>query len=393
MRRVLLVALSAVLALASSGGASGGGGSPVQLVRVPNGGVQPDIAVDAAGAVHIVYLAGEAGASDVFYTRSSDGGRTFSPAVRVNSQKGSAIAAGTIRGAQIALGRNGLVHIAWNGSDIAVPKPPVNPRTGRPGSPMLYSRSTADGTAFEPQRNLITQTTNLDGGGSVAADQRGGVYVAWHAHPASGQGGEEARRVWIARSTDDGARFGAETAITDASAGVCSCCALRLFAAGAGDIYLMYRSAVDKTHRDTQVLVSGDQGRTFRGRRLDRWEIGACPMTSMSIALGGGVLGAWETAGQVYFGRVDGASPPQAPSEVAVDSPVRKHPRLAIDRNGTVLLAWTEDTAWARGGSIAWQAFGPDGKPTDVQGRHAGLPVWSFGAVIPRKDGGFVVMY
>ena len=34
----------------------------------------------------------------------------------MNSQEGSAIAAGNIRGARIAIGQNGRIHVAWNGS-------------------------------------------------------------------------------------------------------------------------------------------------------------------------------------------------------------------------------------------------------------------------------------
>jgi DNA-binding beta-propeller fold protein YncE len=43
---------------------------------------------------------------------------------------------------------------------------------------MLYARLDDAGTAFEPQRNLIQVAAGLDGGGSVAADQAGNVYVA-----------------------------------------------------------------------------------------------------------------------------------------------------------------------------------------------------------------------
>ena len=231
----------------------------------------------------MVYFAGEPGASDVFYVRSLDGGKTFAPAVRVNSQKGSAIATGTIRGAQIAVGRNGAVHVAWNGSGKALPGPPVNPRTKRAGMPMLYARSNAAGTAFEAQRNLMSETTNLDGGGSIAADERGGVYVAWHANALSGEDGEDARRVWIARSADDGVTFGKERAVSDPATGVCGCCALRLVATAGGELQLLYRSATGKVHRDIYSMVSRDQAGTFESTRVQGWEIGACPMTSMSM--------------------------------------------------------------------------------------------------------------
>jgi hypothetical protein len=58
-----------------------------------------------------------------------------------------------------------------------------------------------------------------------------------------------------------------------------------------------------------------------------------------------------------------------------------------------VLLVWADGTAWNRGGSIAWQAFSRDGKPTETQGIRPGVPVWSFGAVFARSDGSFVVFY
>lgn len=394
MRRLLPLCLTALAVLTPQSRSSVDVSPPVELVRVPDGGVQPEIVVDDAGVVHMVYLAGEAAAANVFYVHSADAGRTFSRPVRVNSQEGSAIAIGTIRGAQIAAGRDGRVHVAWNGSSSALPKAPVNPETKRPGTPMLYARSTPGGMAFEPQRNVITRTTNLDGGGSIAADDRGGVYVAWHAHPASGKGGEQARRVWLARSPDDGATFGEEQPVSDPATGVCGCCALRLFAAPTGDLHVLYRSATDLVHRDVYSLVSHDRGRTFTGGRVHGWEVGACPMTSMALAAGKRLWQAWETEGQVYFSRVDAAGPPNAvPVTGSGESSRRKHPRLGIVPTGTLMLAWTEGAAWGRGGALAWQAFGPDGRATSVRGSQPGVPAWSYAAVVPRGDGSFTIVY
>jgi hypothetical protein len=118
-------------------------------------------------------------------------------------------------------------------------------------------------------------------------------------------------------------------------------------------------------------------------------------MTSMSIAsTRSRVLGAWETAGQVYFGEIDSKAafiptPIAAPGEGGT----RKHPRLAMNTNGDVLFVWTEGTAWARGGSVAWQMFDASGRATAVQGTSAGIPVWSFAAPIADSDGRFVILY
>ena len=110
----------------------------VDLVRVPDGGLQPDVAVGGDGRVHMIYFAGEPAHGDVFYTRLDSDGR-FAPAARVNSQPGSVLATGNVRGAHLALG-GGRVHVAWVGSDRAV-------KTGDV-APMLYTRSDEAGRAL-----------------------------------------------------------------------------------------------------------------------------------------------------------------------------------------------------------------------------------------------------
>ena len=367
----------------------------VTLVRVPHGGIQPEAVVDRRGVLHALYFSGEARAGNLFYVRSSDSGVTFSPPIRVNSQEGSAIATGTIRGGQLAVGRDGRIHVSWNGSDSATPRGLVNPANHQPSAPFLYARSSPDGKAFEPQRSLTRRSYGIDGGGSIAADAGGHVYAAWHALAAGGEDGEDHRLVWIARSDDDGATFGEEQIAWREPTGACGCCGLRLFAGPSSMLYMLYRSATAMTHRDIYLLQSSDQGRSFIGSKVQPWEIGACPMTSMSLASSGSrILGAWETAGQVYFGATDAKGPRiESPIAAPGEAGTRKHPRLAANPKGEVLFAWTEGTAWARGGSVAWHVFDAAGRAMDVKGQAPGVPVWSFAAPVARPDGGFVMLY
>jgi hypothetical protein len=361
----------------------------VDVLRVPNGGIQPDVAVDASGVLHMVYLAGPPAGADIFYTHSRDGGRTFAPRVQVNSQPGSAIAMGTIRGAQLALGRDGRVHVVWNGSSTADPKPPV--REGqKPGMPLLYARAERSGTAFEPQRNLMTSTRHLDGGSSVAADGVGHVFVAWHGNSLDGAEAEQARRVWLARSADEGATFSPEAPISPADTGTCGCCGLRIAASGP-NVHVLYRAARQMVHRDIHALRSSDRGRTFIARKIDAWEIGACPMSSMTIVPGRSATYAWEHDGNVAFGGDDARSiaPPSPDGQVA--NARRKHPRVAINKAGTVLMAWAIGTGWNKGGAVGWQVFA-NGAPVGEIAARDGLPVWSFPAVAAMGDR-FVLLY
>ncbi len=361
----------------------------VVVSRVPHGGVQPEVVVDRAGVIHLVYLAGTPAAADVFYTHSSDRGGTFATPVRVNSQPGSAIAVGTIRGAQLALDAEGRVHVVWNGSGSAEPKPPV--RAGqKAGMPLLYARSAPGGARFEPQRNLMTATRHLDGGSSVAAGPDGAVLVAWHGNAIDGPEGEEARRVWLARSVDHGATFSAEVPISPVTTGVCGCCGLRMTASPHG-VDVLYRAATAMIHRDVHALHSADGGRTFDAQAVDAWEIGACPMSSMAIVPGQTAIHAWEHDGQVAFRA--GSAAATSPAAAAVPAPAerRKHPRLAVDAAGRVLMAWAVGTGWNKGGSVAWQVFA-DGVALGRIDTREGLAVWSFPAVVAVGDG-FVVLY
>ena len=365
--------------------------SDVKLVRIPNGGIQPEAAVGADGDIHLIYFRGTPAHGDLFYVKSSDAGATWSSPRRVNSQPGTAIATGTIRGGQIALGNNDAVHVAWNGSSEAEAIGPLNPESGKRGAPMLYSRLNAAGTAFEPERNVMTHTFGLDGGGTVAADRAGNVYVAWHGKAAGAPEGEAGRQVWVAESHDGGQTFAPEKPAWKEPTGACGCCGMAMFADTGGTVRALYRSATENVHRDIYLITSQDHGRTFAGRKLDTWQINACPMSSMTFAEADGrIEGAWETGGHVYF--EDLTSSNGMPVAGTNEGKNSKHPRLAIMPDGDTVMAWTEGTGWARGGSLAWQLFDGTGKPLGEKHTAPGIPTWSMAAVVPQP-GGAVILY
>ena len=360
----------------------------VSLIRAPEGGIQPQAVVDDQRTVHLVYFKGNPAAGDVFYARRRAGENSWSSPLRVNSHPESAIAMGTIRGAQLAVGRDNRVHVAWNGSEQAQPR-----GSGRKNdSPMLYTRLNDEGMGFEPQRNLIHEAYGLDGGGTVAADPAGNVYVAWHAPGAAD--GEQNRRVYLAVSRDEGRTFAAEVPVFEPT-GACGCCGMKAFAAGDGTLFLLYRSAAAGVNRDMYLLVSRDHGRSFEGTVAGKWQIAACPMSSEAFAEGPeGVVAAWETAGQVFLGWIN-------PKNVAVErrmSPAgsgrdRKHPAVAVNRHGETVFVWTEGTGWKRGGEVAWQVYDAAGRPTKQRGRQEGVPVWSLATAFVDGEDGFTIVY
>ena len=309
----------------------------VATARVPDDGFFPQAQVDGEGTLHLTYFKGEPMSGDVFYVRSKDGGATFSKPLRVNSQAGSVLVMGTIRGPQMAIGKRGRVHVAWMGTGKAQPR-------FKGQTPMLYARMNDTDDAFEPQRNVIQAHPGLDGGGSVAADQEGNVYVAWHAPNVEET--EADRQVWLTRSK--------------------------------------------------HLLVSSNYGATFALAAKDPWKIGQCVMSTSAIASSGkSIVAAWETEQQIKIissaiADAGKARPIVAPGEAKG----RKHPALAINSDGAYVVAWTEGTGWQKGGSLAWQLFDAKGKPDGAGvGKAKGVPIWSVPAVVAFPDKTFCVIF
>ena len=370
--------------------------APVRTVRVPDGGLQPQALVDDHGVLHLVYLNGSPDASDVWYATRQPGAITFSKSVRINKNPGSAVAVGTVRGAQFALGRQGTIHVMWNGSGKTQAE--ITGVVG--GSALWYTRGKVSGASaqFEPERNLIGRTTLLDGGGSVAADSQGNVFVTWHAHPAGAPTDELHRRVFLARSTDDGMSFETEKAVNRESSGACGCCGLKSFADFRGRLSILYRDADNAGNRDMTLLTSMDHGKTFVSQVIGPWRASTCPMSTQSLSEGrdGALLVAFESGGQVFNALVPAdpaglRDPIRAP---AGNSGSRKHPVMVSSANsGTgLLMAWTEGTGWAKGGSLVWE-WTDTATGKSVREMAAGVPVWGSPAVAAEQDGSFTIIY
>ena len=358
----------------------------ITLLRTPHEGIQPQTVLDHDGVLHMIYFKGDASAGDIEYVRRAADAKDFSQPIRVNSEPESAVAIGTVRGPQMGVGRNGRVYVIWFGS---------RPHSGDPSDTMsvFFSRLNNSGKAFEPQRNLMQYAKGGDGGLSIAADTLGDVYTVWHA--MGPEPGEGHRRVYLARSTDDGKTFARELPISPARLGACGCCGMRAFADERGTLFVLYRAAAESIHRDMTLLISTDHGAMFRETTVGPWELNACPMSTAYLSEGGKrVLAAWETAGQVYFDSVDPVSiKPSAAIAAPGDSNKRKHPAVAASVNGQVLLVWTEGTGWSKGGSLAWQLFDDAGKLATAEGFAPGVPVWGLPSVCADRKGHFTIVY
>jgi hypothetical protein len=379
--------IAAALAAVTLGLAPPPGAVPaVERLAVPDGGIQPQAAFDAGGTLHVIYYKGDSAGGDLFYVRRGARGTRVSAPIRVNSEAGSAIARGAVRGGRLALGANGWVHVAWNAAHAVA-------HDGGEITPMWYARLAPGAAAFEPQRAIGVHTTNLDGGGTVAADRSGHVFVVWHAEGA--QAGETHRQMVVAASSDSGAHF-APDRVYDAAGGACSCCGVTALVDRDGRLQILYRSAAEGVHRDATWLTLDVRGATAPAAPSDLqpWNLPACPMTTFALAeTPRSLVGAWVIEQQIYAADLDPALHTASAPAAMAGTAVRNHPSIAVDAQGNRLFAWIEGANRSREGSAAWEMQDARGARIGSASAAGFTPPLSLVAAVARPGGGFLVIF
>ena len=155
---------------------------------------------------------------------------------------------------------------------------------------------------------------------------------------------------------------------------------------------MLYRAATQGIHRDAMWLTATGASASA-AVKLHAWELPACPMTTFAMAnTRAGILAAWETSHQIYLSELDPVGMTFSAATPLAGAAVRKHPSVAVNAAGDRLIAWTEGTAWARGGTLAWQLQDRAGNVLAAAANAAPVPVWGLVAAVARPDGSFVVL-
>jgi hypothetical protein len=371
------------------------GAERVTLQPTPNGGIRPQVFVDAKGVVHMVYAwnpnPGERpGGDNLAYARKEPGQSEFSKPIDVNSVPRSVF---PLVPSEMAVGRDGRVHVSWAASPRYF-RERMTEGGERRMKYLFYTRLNDAGTAFEEQRNIAGDTFGFEMATAIVANSKGEVHLFWGGHQALPGGGDANRKVFGIHSKDEGRTFTGVEAVWDDGKGACACCTTEALETDAGTILLAYRSAEKNVNRDTCLLTSTDHGKTFTGQRVDGWEINACPMTSYGLVQTRlGTFFAWENKGLVQLART-AAGKIVAPVSPSGEGHDRKFPSVAANSKGEILLAWTEGSHYRKGGDLAWQVFDKNGNPTEEKGTAKGvIRAAAMPAAYSNPDGTFVILY
>ena len=349
----------------------------IEFLRIPNGGIQPQAAVDDNGIIHLVYFEGKEGLGDLFFVARNGENSTWSRPLRVNSAEKSVPLNPAFAMAQIALGENGRVHVTWFDMEA--------------GS-FWYTRLNDEGSGFEAQRVLVSEFGDgVESGAALAADGKGNVYAVWHAGDLS----SEARRaVYLTHSKDGGKTFGPERRINPTDTGACGCCALGAAVDRGGNLYVSYRAAGKNVQRDMILLESTDGGRNFLSKTIDPWRLEGCPVTITSLAATAekGIVVSWAKEGRIYFADDKRLSP--IPAAAPVSSGRQQYSAIAAAEDGRTLLVWAVGQGWSSGGALHWQIFDAGGKPAAEKGNlNTKLPNRSVVEAVALPEGRFVIIH
>ncbi|MCI0336059.1 MAG: glycoside hydrolase [Acidobacteria bacterium] len=362
-----------ILLIASSAGNRGASGSmkddSVTLSSADRIAASPDIAVGQDGSINVIWVdkgiakrieaetssarGPQSGGhthltyNDLFFTRSTDGGKTFTAPMRINATSDEVWGFATSR-PRIAVSKSGIIHIFYHANRF-------ERSASRQAVDARYMRSSDGGKTFEKARTLNAFAAGHDDGelseahcfGTMGVSPNGDVHAFWIDTRHMGSEKDNGA-VYGAVSRDEGKTFEKERLIFQNEA--CPCCQLNIGFSADNRIYLTLRSVYADGSRDSTIAQSDDGGKTFRPRvRVSNksWIINGCPLKPLNITVDqkGRVYAAWfagemQPAGVYFAVSEDNGGTFAAPQQLHPEANLPDHAQIAVTADGLVRVIW-----------------------------------------------------
>ena len=199
--------------------------------------------------------------SNIMFSKSTDGGDTWSDAIRINEISGDCYDSdSTVEGAVPAVGPDGEVYVAWSG-----PEGIVFDRSLDGGETWLnediFISDQPGGWSYD-----IPGLSRCNGLPVTCCDlsnspYRGNIYVNW----TDQRNGIDDTDVWIAKSTDGGDTWSEPIRVNDDPTGKQQFLSWMTIDGTNGNIYVIFydRRNYEDWHTDVYVAMSTDGGETF----------------------------------------------------------------------------------------------------------------------------------
>src|SRR6267154_117273 len=281
----------------------------------------PQIAADTAANINVVWES-DTGNLAIWFSGSSDGGATFSSPQMVSTNTDGSL------NPQIAVDKNGSINVVWE-DDIAN------------HSDVSFSRSTDKGAHFSPARNLSNPLGNCIANSNtprIGLDAAANINVVW----TNDCGGNF--DIFLSRSADNGATFSFPKNLS-ATPGLSG--NPQLFVDAAGSINVVWE---ESTPADILFVRSGDAGATFSSAQNLSHNSGSSTNAQLTVDARANINVAWEdtTPGNqdIFFTRStdSGATFLSTPLNLSNNSGLSAAVQIATDKSGDINVAWQDST-------------------------------------------------
>ena len=297
-----------------SGSIDGGAtfSTPKNISNDPRGADYPYMTVDSDDNINVAWVVSpRVVPSIIFFSRSSDGGVTFSPPIALSTKPS--------RGPLVAVDSAGNINVAW----IEGNNGPVQ---------VIFSRSSDGGATFTAPK-VISWPSEADLGLQMALDSKGNISAVWYTQPYG--------NVYLSRSSDGGATF-SRTTITN-NTGPNGPQAPQIAIDSSDNINVVWND-----RGDIFFSLSSDGGATFstpqnlsNDLRASAPRIATDPSGNINVVWQDNTPGNYAT----FFSRSgDGGATFSTPENLSNDSGTSSAPQIATDSSGNINVVWEDYT-------------------------------------------------
>ncbi len=279
------------------------------------------IALDSSGNINVVW----ASSLDIFLSRSTDGGVTFS--LPKNVSNNSPVFGAFAAVPQIAVDSSSNINVIWRGLGIG----PVD---------TFFSRSTDGGATFST-RKRISNSTGVGATGStrIALDFSGNINVLWEEQVAP------VVKILFSRSSDGGATFSVPKSLSN---NLTQSSLEQMAVDSSGNINVVWQELIPgQGQSDVFFSRSKDGGATFSTKNLSNDTRSAVPQIALDSSANINVV--WQDSSpgnsDIFLSRsTDGGATFSTPHNVSNNAGSSGQPQIALDSRGNINAVWEDTT-------------------------------------------------
>jgi hypothetical protein len=296
--------------------------APKNLSNNPGNSFNTGIAVDSSGNINVVWEDATPGNNEIFFSRSSNGGATFSPPQNISNDSGSS------EGPVIALDNVGNINIVW-----------ADDTPGPMNHDIFFSHSTDGGATFSPPQNISNNSGNSLFP-KIAVDSSGNINVVWEdVTPLN-------FNIFFSRSTNGGAAFSAPQNISNNPG---SSDFPQIAVDSGGNINVVWQdNTPGLISSPFDILFSrSSDGTTFSTPKNLSNNAGGSFNAQIAVDSDGNINVVWEdnTPGnpEIFFSRsINDGTTFSTPQNLSNNTSSSTNPEIAVDNVGNINVIWID---------------------------------------------------